>query len=148
MKTLPVVIAKLKPEYWERIKAGTKHFELRDEEVEGRAFLYVHPETGRPLGAARILGHKCLPRTYQPVLAELGDISEAEVEALFASGDEYVYAYQIEPFDTLTDAQTGQSYCNVNYFKDDQPSSGKLIIQGNKVGLTDPQGNYLKETGQ
>ena len=35
--------------------------------------------------------------------------------------------------------------CEVNYFKDNKPSSGKLIIQGNKVGLTDPQGNYLKK---
>ena len=35
--------------------------------------------------------------------------------------------------------------CNVNYFKDGQPSSGKLIIQDNRIGLTDPQGNYLKE---
>lgn len=102
MKTLPVVIAKLKPEYWEKIKAGTKHFELRDEEVEGRAFLYVHPETGEPLGAARIVGHSRLPRTYTPVLAKLGDISETEVETLFTDG--YVYTYQIEPYDSITDA--------------------------------------------
>lgn len=38
--------------------------------------------------------------------------------------------------------------CEVNYFKDNKPSSGKLIIQGNKVGLTDSQGAYLKETGR
>ena len=104
MKTFPVTIAKLKPEYWERIKAETKHFELRGEEAEGKAFLYVHPETGEPLGAARIVNGRCLPRVYTSELARLGDISKPEVEALFTGGDGYVYAYQIEPHDTLTDA--------------------------------------------
>lgn len=38
--------------------------------------------------------------------------------------------------------------CEVHYFQDGKPQTGQLVIQGNKVGLTDSQGAYLKEVGR
>lgn len=109
MRIVPVAIAKLNPEHWERIKVGTQHFDIRSEDTDSKTFFYVHPKTGEPLGAARVITRTCLTRVYKDVLSELNYISEAQVENLFMDGGGYVYSYQIEPYDTLAEAVLSQA---------------------------------------
>lgn len=110
MRTRSVTVAKLRRDYWERIKRGEKRFEVRDEQVNPNStmFVFTDPDTGEHLGNARIitehqfggLGNNAT-WTWE-LLAKLGDVTVEELQRLFPTaeqvGDEYTfYVYEIEP---------------------------------------------------
>lgn len=110
MKTRSVTIAKLRREYWERIRRGEKRFEIRDEPVASTSTMFVFKDaaTGEHLGNARILtehrfGGECDNTGWTwELLAKLADTTIWELQELFPVamqvGDEYTFhVYEIEP---------------------------------------------------
>ena len=110
MRTRSVTIAKLRRDYWERIRRGEKRFEIRDEPVDDTSdmFVFKDAETGTHLGNARILdehqfggGPGNAGWTWE-LLARLAGTTVGELQELFPAamqaGDMFTFhVYEIEP---------------------------------------------------
>ena len=98
-----VAMAKLKPELWPKISDGTKRYEVRDEYTDADFFVFVGPEAGELLGAARITS--CFEMRGDrdiEAIAALANITPQEAEELFGTDDapqeaDALFVYRISP---------------------------------------------------
>lgn len=98
MIDVPVTVAKLKPEYWEKIKNGEKRFEVRDEYTEADFFVFTSPEAGELLGSAKIMSRFELRGERDiEAIAGLADVTPQEAKELFGAGSAPLYVYRVRP---------------------------------------------------
>lgn len=95
MKSITIATAKIKPEIYQLIENGEKHYEARSESFENADVIrYVSSKTGRQLGCWTLAGSEFVfnsaDKANEGVIAELARISDYDVQNMFGGMNVYV----------------------------------------------------------